>query len=142
MLFACTVKKEVKVGESDSQPIIGTWKLLTGTIIENGDTIVTDYTSDKSFIKIINATHFSFVLHDLNQGKDSLALFASGAGRYELSGNQYTEFLEYCTDRSWEGHDFTFTVSIQHDTLVQRGVEIIEAEGINRMNTETYVRLK
>src|SRR4051812_42965863 len=46
-------------------PIEGTWKLMTGTLIEKADTTVTDYTHDKEFIKIINPTHFAFLLHDL-----------------------------------------------------------------------------
>ncbi|HEX8356149.1 MAG TPA: hypothetical protein VF610_02000, partial [Segetibacter sp.] len=39
----------------------GTWKLLEGTLIEKGDTAITDYTKDVSFIKIINETHFAFL---------------------------------------------------------------------------------
>ena len=35
-------------------PILGTWKLLSGTLIERGDTVMTDYTKAVSFIKIIN----------------------------------------------------------------------------------------
>lgn len=123
-------------------PLQGTWKLISGTLIEKGDTVVTDYTIDKSFIKIINESHFSFVSHDLKQGKDSTASFSAGAGRYTLKGDSYTEHLEYCTAREWEGHDFTFTLTISNDTLVQRGVEKVEAAGVDRLNMETYVRLK
>lgn len=129
--------------ERTSNNIIGTWKLVTGTLIEKGDTTITDYTKDKSFIKIINASHFAFTLHDLNKGKDSAsALFSAGSGRYEFDGKNYTEHLEYCSAREWEGHDFTFTVVITGDTLVQSGVEKIESQGINRMNIEKYVRVK
>lgn len=126
---------------TETRPIVGTWKLLTGTIIENGDTTVTDYTQGKSFIKIINDSHFAFMLHDLNSGKDSTAIFGSGGGKYDLTGNTYTEHLEYCTDRQWEGHDFSFTVTISNDTLIQQGIEKIESAGVNRMNVERYVRL-
>lgn len=58
--------------------MVGTWKLMTGTLIENGDTTVTDYTKNKSFIKIINGTHFAFLEHDLSKGKDSAADFVAG----------------------------------------------------------------
>ncbi|HEX8460641.1 MAG TPA: hypothetical protein VF623_04405, partial [Segetibacter sp.] len=50
----------------------GTWKLLEGTLIEKGDTAITDYTKGVSFIKIINETHFAFLQHDLTKGKDSV----------------------------------------------------------------------
>lgn len=123
-------------------PLEGTWKLLTGTLVEKGDTTVTDYTRGKSFIKIINASHFSFITHDLAQGKDSTASFGAGAGTYTLKGDQYTEHLEYCNAREWEGHDFSFTITIRNDTLVQQGVEKIESAGVDRLNIEKYVRLK
>jgi hypothetical protein len=132
-------KEEVK---TDGLPIQGTWKLLSGTLIEKGDTLVTDYTKTLSFIKIINETHFAFLKHDLNKGKDATASFGAGGGSYVLKGNEYTEHLEYCNDRAWEGHDFVFTVSVSNDTLVQSGVEKIEAEGIERYNIEKYIRVK
>ena len=125
-----------------SIPIEGTWRLLTGTLIEKSDTTVTDYTKNVSFIKIINRDHFAFVQHDLNKGKDPSAVYSSGAGRYALKDDQYTEHLEYCSAREWEGHDFTFTVEITGDTLVQKGIEKIDSLGINRLNVEKYVRLK
>jgi hypothetical protein len=135
VIFSCTeVKNEL--------PLEGTWKLVTGTLVEKGDTTVTDYTKDQSMIKIINASHFAFLNHDLNKGKDSTAVFGAGGGVYTLDGDQYTEYLEYCSYREWEGSTFQFTVTIQNDTLTQRGVEKIENLGVERSNLEMYVRMK
>ena len=125
-----------------SLPIIGTWRLISGTTIEKGDTTVIDYTKKMSFIKIINDTHFAFLNHDLKKGKDSAATFSAGGGSYTLKENVYTEHLEYCNDRQWEGNDFLFTINIQNDTLIQNGVEKVDAAGINRINIEKYSRLK
>jgi hypothetical protein len=125
-----------------SMALTGTWKLLTGTVIEKGDTTVTDYTRNYSFIKIINDSHFAFLQHDLNGGKGPDSSFVAGGGTYTLSKDLYTEHLEYCNDRIWEGHDFTFKVSIQNDTLVQQGTEKIEGTGIDRINIEKYLRVK
>jgi hypothetical protein len=122
-------------------PIIGTWKLITATVVEKGDTIVTDYTQKTSFIKIINESHFAFLQHDLAGGKDTSAVFSAGGGKYTLKDGTYTEHLEYCTAREWENHEFAFTVSVHNDTLVQRGVEKIESQGIDRLNIETYVKI-
>jgi hypothetical protein len=131
--------------QKNSKPetsIIGTWKLISGTVIEKNDTTFTDYTQNKNAIKIINDTHFSFLNHDLNKGKDSTASFGAGGGRYSLDGNKYTEFLEYCNAREWENNKFEFTVTVKNDTLIQTGVEKIDSIGINRLNIEKYIRLK
>ena len=123
------------------QTIEGTWKLISGTTIEKEDTVITDYTKGQKMIKIINATHFAFLRHDLNKGKDS-AVYSSGGGRYALADSQYTEHLDFCSDREWEGHSFQFTVSIKNDTLTQTGIEKLENLGINRLNIEIYRRVK
>ncbi|HEY0899333.1 MAG TPA: hypothetical protein VGD90_08355 [Sphingobacteriaceae bacterium] len=137
--FSCLTEKRQETGK---KPIVGTWKLLSGTLIENGDTTITDYTRDVSFIKIINDTHFSFLQHDLKKGKDSAAVFVSGGGRYSLTKDSYTEHLEYCSAREWEGNDFTFTITLKGDTLVQNGSEVVEAAGVNRVNIEKYLRVR
>lgn len=139
LLLSCTGRK---AEDLQHLPIEGTWQLLSGTLIEKGDTTVTDYTQDRRMIKIINATHFSFLNHDLRQGKDSVKLFSAGGGRYTLVGDRYTEFLEYCNDRGWEGHQFAFTVTLKNDTLIQSGTEKLENLGIERVNIEKYVRTR
>lgn len=123
-------------------PIQGTWQLLTGTLIEKGDSTVTDYTKSKKFIKIINDTHFAFLNHDLSKGSDSSASFSCGGGKYSLNDSSYTEHLEYCNSREWEGNTFHFTVTIHNDTLIQRGIEKVADLGIERLNIERYVRTK
>lgn len=123
-------------------PMIGTWQLISGTTVQGKDTVVTDYIKNKKFLKIINGTHFSFVGHDLTKGKDSLAFYSSGAGTYTLKDSLYTEHLEFCSDRTWEGNDFSFTILIQNDTLTQTGVEKVDKIGVNRLNVERYARVK
>lgn len=142
MVTACQEKTTITT-DNGGLPIQGTWKLLTGTLIQKTDTTVTDYTKDKSFIKIINADHFAFFLHDLTHGKDSASkVYSSGSGSYTLKDSSYTEHLEYCDAREWEGHDFPFTVAIKNDTLIIQGVEKIDSIGVNRYNIERYVRIK
>jgi hypothetical protein len=140
-LFSCGVSTEHKKPVA-SMPIVGTWRLLSGTLIEKGDTVITDYTKDISFIKIINDSHFAFFNHDVKNGKDSSAVFGSGGGRYSLVDSIYTEHLEYCSAREWENHDFQFTLTLKNDTLIQQGIEKIESAGVDRLNIEKYVRMK
>lgn len=140
-LMSCTGKKDNNVSNTSSLPLAGTWKLLTGITIEKGDTVVTDYTGNISFIKIINDTHFAFLQHDL-KGKDSASVFVAGGGNYSLKDSMYTEHLEYCSAREWEGNDFSFNIEIKNDTLIQSGIEKVESAGVDRVNIEKYIRLK
>ena len=142
IILSCNSSIQNDETSQTTVPIAGTWKLLTGTLIEKGDTTITDYTTGREFIKIINDSHFAFLEHDLNKGKDSAAEFSSGGGDYTLKDSLYTEHLVYCNDRQWEGNEFHFTVTIKNDTLVQQGVEKIDSLGVNRINTERYVRVK
>lgn len=123
-------------------PIVGTWQLVSGTTITSGDSSTTDYTTESSMIKIINDSHFAFLKHDLNSPKDSSNNFGAGGGSYTLTGDTYTEHLDYYGDRNWEGNTFKFTVSISNDTLIQKGREKVESEGIDREIIERYVRVK
>ena len=140
--MSCDATTEKDKSKQSTVPIEGTWKLLSGTTIEKGDSTVTDYTKNVQFIKIINKTHFAFFNHDLKKGKDSTAVFSSGGGSYTITDSLYTEHLEYCSDRQWENNDFKFTVTINNDTLIQKGIEKIENIGVNRINIEKYIRIK
>ena len=136
ILFSCSPQKK-----TDSS-LMGTWRLLSETKIQGKDTTFSPASADQEMLKIINATHFAFLRHDLNQGKDSAAMFVAGGGTYKLDGDQYTENLDYCNFREWEKNSFHFTVTIQGDTLVQQGVEKIERLNVDRIIIEKYLRIK
>lgn len=141
-LYSCNINEEKDTSiENQSDSIIGTWKLLSGTTIKGKDTLVVDYTKDQEMIKIINGTHFSFLRHDLKNGKDSSSVFVAGGGRYYVKGNKYTEHLEYFNTREWEGSSFELEYKINGDTLITQGVEKIEKLNINYINIEKYLRV-
>ncbi len=142
LLASCNAPSNNTETKKKDVAIEGTWELISGTTIVKDDTTFTDYTKAQKMIKIINATHFAFLRHDLNKGKDSSAVFDSGAGRYTLTGDQYTEYLDYCNYREWEGHSFNFKVSVKNDTLIQSGTEKVEKAGIDRVIVEKYTRVK
>src|SRR5882762_4644890 len=121
ILASCESKTNKTESKEQSLPISGTWQLISGTTIQKKDTVVTDYTKNQKAIKIINGTHFCFLIHDLNKGKGPAPSFTAGGGKYALVGDKYTEFLEYCNDRQWENNKFEFTIAIKNDTLIQKG---------------------
>src|ERR1700742_1523987 len=104
-LFACTQ------AAGGGIHLNGTWQLVSGMTITGKDTV--PYAGDFRMIKVINDTHFAFLRHDKNPPKDSANHFDGGGGQYTLTGNQYTEHLDYYADRNWEGKPFTFTVELR-----------------------------
>jgi hypothetical protein len=141
-LYSCAEKTNDEESKENILPIRGTWKLISGRTIQQADTTYTDYTEGQETIKIIDNTHFAFLTHDLNNGKDTTATFVAGGGRFFLNDNHYTEHLDYCNFREWEGHTFEFDLKMNGDTLVQTGIEKVEGLGVDRVIAETYVRAK
>ena len=140
-LLVSSCQKNSKTNNSEnSTALIGTWKLLTGTILKEKDTTVTDYTANQEVIKIINNTHFAFLRHDLKQ--DSTSIFVSGGGRCEITPHKYIEHLDFCNFREWENNTFEFEYSIKGDTLVTKGIEKVTSLNVNHYNIEKYVRIK
>ena len=139
--FFLSCAKGVENKESEQLPIKGTWKLISTTTIEKGDTTYSKPDTTQEMIKIINDTHFAFLKHDLNKGKDSSAAFVAGGGKYTLNENKYAEHLEYCNYREWENNKFDFKVTLKNDTLVQTGIEKVADIGVDREIIETYIRV-
>ena len=80
LLLSCQ-QNEKKTAENTLK---GTWQLISGTLIDKDDTTITDYTRGVQMIKIINDSHFAFLNHDLNKGKDSTAAqFVAGGGQFK-----------------------------------------------------------
>lgn len=136
-LTACETAKK-----PNDNPLMGTWQLVSATSTEKDSTVST-FNEKVKMIKIINPTHFAFLSHDLNGGKDSTtAAYTAGGGTYTLKDSVYTEHLEYFIDRQWENNKFEFVVKIQNDTLIQKGIEKVEKLGIDHIIVEKYVKVK
>jgi hypothetical protein len=137
--YSCSVNQNKS--KQSNLPIIGTWELISATTTEKDSTFST-FDPKLKMIKIINPTHFSFFQHDLTMGKEPNPKFSAGAGKYTLVNDTYTEYLEYFIYREWENNKFEFKVSIQNDTLTQKGIEKVEKLSVNRIIVEKYKRVK
>lgn len=135
-LLACSNKNE---GKRDLD-IQGTWQLISATTIDKGKSQTTDYSGKLKMIKMFNNTHFAFLKHSLDP-KDTTS-FDAGGGTFVLKGEDYTERLEYYKSKNWEGKSFNFKLAIHQDTLIQKGVEKVEAAGVDRVIIEKYIKVK
>jgi hypothetical protein len=145
LFVACS--KEEKTSASTGLPLQGTWQLIKATS-ERNDSIVRTDPPGTRMIKIINEDHFAFLNHDVKAEGDTsktAKLFVAGGGTYTLADNKYTEHLDYCSARDYEGHVFEFTIEIKGDTLIQTGIEKLKDFGIGEQNVqlqETYRRVR
>ncbi len=141
LLSAFSCKQKESAPKSDI--LNGTYRLVGSETVKGTDTIRTTIDPAKTeMIKVFNDSHFAFLNHDKSKGKDSLKSFSSGAGTYQLKGKEYTENLEYCSYREWEGRQFHFTLEKRTDTLIQTGEEDIPELGIKQKIKEVYVKVK
>jgi hypothetical protein len=116
--------------------------MFAAKIIKGKDTTITFPVEGQEMIKVLNDSHFAFFKHDLKHGTDSAtAVYDSGAGTYTLSGEIYTEHLDYCNYREWENKSFTFNLQVKQDTLIQKGIEKIDSLQVNQEIIEMYVRV-
>ena len=138
---SCSEKNE-KPETSTAPSIIGTWALSSSKVITKNDTLITFPVKNQEMIKMFTASHFTFMKHDMSQGKGDSTVFDAGGGTYELRGEDYSEHLQYCNYRDWENRDFHFKLRINGDTLIQTGIEKIDSLGVDQEIREVYVKLK
>ena len=140
LLLITTSISFAQSAKSKAVPLLGTWELVAATSTEGTKTTST-FDPKRTMIKIINPTHFAFLNHHVGADTAAAQPFSGGGGRYTLAGNTYTEYLDYFTDKRWEGNKFEFTVRVANDTLIQRGVEKVPGVGVDHIIVETYRRV-
>lgn len=96
---------------------IGTWKLVSTKY--GSATEFRPYSDKSSRLKIINPTHFTWVEVDASTKK----VVASAGGNYKLTGDSYTETIEFAGDgmETYLGKSQKFTIRIEGDKLFQSG---------------------
>ena len=138
VFLSCKEGKRIKevIKLKSSNEILGTWKMVYAEIRENDSLQIKDLgTTD--FIKIINETHFAF----FNQNHNNADLFYGGGGTYQLKNDTYTEKLQFTGVDAIRDHDFSFTVEVRKDSLIQYGWEEIKEAHIKRHIVEKYIRI-
>ncbi len=73
-------------------PLVGTWKLISGTITYEGTTNTDDMTNTEA-MKIVTPTHFAVFSKDIATGD----IRHAAAGTIKVNGNSYSEIIMYET---------------------------------------------
>lgn len=140
-IIATVLLLNVACSNKSTKTLNGTWQLVSSEVNANG-AITLDKMEGKKMIKIINATHFAFLNHDLKAGKDSTNIvFVAGGGTCTRTDSTYSETLEYCNYRDYEGLKVDFKVQFAHDTLILSGHEVKEDLNVDQYITEKYIKI-
>jgi hypothetical protein len=94
--------------------VVGTWELVSH-----------DYNGQQAApgqrqVKILAPGHFMWVIYD----KDKMKTVGAGTGTWALSGDTYTEHIDFIDiegGQGLNGTDQKFTVKVSGDTLTQTG---------------------
>jgi hypothetical protein len=102
--------------KADNSPL-GTWQLVS---TKYGDaTNFTDYPPERRRIKMITATHFTWV----DYAVDTKKVGSMAGGTYTLKGNAYTETIDFAGEgmEPYAGQKQEMTISVDGDKLFQSG---------------------
>lgn len=96
-------------------PLRGDWEFVSGRFTAPDGTVRTADTQLRS-IKIIGPTRFAFVTLRADG-----TLARAAAGRYTISGNTYTEYLDLASPAEAQGSTGVFTWRVEGDTWYHNG---------------------
>jgi hypothetical protein len=102
--------------KSEGSSPVGTWKLISTKYGDAKD--FTMYSGPSLRLKIINPTHFTWLEVD-----ESKHVRSTAGGRYTLSGNTYTETIDFAGEGmdAYLGKPQKFTIKVDGDKLLQSG---------------------
>jgi ketosteroid isomerase-like protein len=110
------IRSEHETVITPSNPLVGTWELVSTHATRNDSTIMQGGPPDIRAIKILNATHYAVITRRGGQ------FMRAGGGRYTFSGNTYTEMVDISSSPNQAaGVTATFTVRLEGDTWTTEG---------------------
>lgn len=149
-LLAVTFTGSAAAWTDPAHDIVGEWQLVSAELTIGSNTFPTFNAETHQMVKIITDSHFAFVSkgperpqfssYALTDAEKLIAFsnFGGGAGRYSITGNKYTEHVEYSQYPNYEGQSLTFSITIEGDTLTQEGHYPITRLGLG--DTDGYVK--
>ena len=125
--------------KKDAPKLNGTWRLVTQEYVRNGDRkmVIQDQQNGEQ-LKTWSDKYFMFVGKYVN-GMQLQQSF--GGGTYNLSGNVYSEDIQYHSTASLRGRTMTLYLELKGDTLLQ--IFPTDANGYydkDNCNIEKYIR--
>ena len=102
--------------KTEKTKINGTYKIVSEEIIRNGESTFNIKNEKNSSLKTWSDKYFMFVSSSV-VGNQLSSTF--GGGTYELSGNEYTENIEYHVAPNYRGISLKLILEMKDDTVIQ-----------------------
>jgi hypothetical protein len=115
-VLACQTTRTTVASGAQPHPLQGDWEFVSGRFTRADGTVSTADNTRLRSIKVIGPARFSFLTL---RADGSLARAA--AGRYTISGNTYTEYLDLTSPSDAQGSTGVFTWRIDGDTWYHNG---------------------
>jgi hypothetical protein len=109
----------------------GTWQLMSGEYLNSEEKLVQYKELDISSIKVISATHFSFV------SMSGSKFWSSGVGEYRFTENEYIESPIHTSYGVTSGKEYIFSYKIEQNIWINS-----RWENGKRVEYEVWKRLK
>lgn len=102
--------------KTEKPKLNGTWKIVSEEIVRNGESTFLIKNDNNKGLKTWSDEYFMFVSSSVSGSQISSTF---GGGTYELSGNDYTENIEYHVAPNYRGITLKLNLEIKGDTVIQ-----------------------
>jgi len=115
-LLSCQTTGTQPHSNSKPHTLQGDWEFVSGRFTRADGTVSTADSSSLRSLKVIGASRFAFVTLRADG-----SLVKAAAGRYAISGNTYTEYIDLVTPGDARGTTAVFTWRVEGDTWYHNG---------------------
>jgi hypothetical protein len=114
VVFVATAWAQMNNSADGQTKLAGAWEMTSYDYGNSGG-----LPKGSKEVKLLSANHFVWVLYNAKNGQT----LATGGGTYTLTGDSYTEHLDYSDKRAAAliGKDQRFTLKLSGDTLQTMG---------------------
>ena len=120
MLVGCTTQPQISTTSASAAVqrdtrLVGTWELVSTLATRNDSVVMQGGPPAITSMKILNATDYAVITRRDGQ------FMRAGAGRYTLSGNAYTEYVDIASAQYPPNTSASFTIRLDGDTWTTEG---------------------
>jgi len=95
---------------NSSNPFVGAWELVSGSFVDENNTVINYEEAEVKSLKVLSETKFSFITSSKG------AFYAAGGGDYFVENDRYAEIPSYASQPSMISQRYEFQYELEGDT--------------------------